>query len=279
VVEVAPVQHQIEGEDHHAEHRAAQHRELPAQLHRAALPPPHTALPGESSAPAPVGGGTAATALLRRGSPERSPEKCEKSPPALGTERRPEPRAAAGGEPAVSGNGSGSGCTRRGSGGGGAAGPRERRCSPPLFLLLRPLRSAPLRSSPPRHRQAAPESGTFSLAPRPERRRRAHAPRLKEPPPASARPRRRRSAALRPRADGRCREQVTGAAPPPLPAPPLGWAGTDRTAPWPRGRAAAFGAVLLFLCRGGTDPALYAPYPQRAAVRKAAAGGCPRGPA
>lgn len=33
MVEVAPVQHQVEGEDHDAEDRAAEHRELPAQLH------------------------------------------------------------------------------------------------------------------------------------------------------------------------------------------------------------------------------------------------------
>lgn len=224
---MSPVQHQIEGEDHHTEHCTAQHRELPAQLHRAALPPPRTVQPRESSAPAPVGGGTAATALLRRGSPERSPEKCEKSPPAPGTEHRAEPRAAAGGEPAVSGSGSGSGCTRQGSGGGT---PRGRaNTAVPRFP------SSSGRSAPPRHRQVAPESGTSSPAPRPERcRRRAHAPRRKEPPPASTRPRRRRSAALRPHAGGRCRVQVTRAAPPPL--PPRGSVGSERTAPpWGRG--------------------------------------------
>lgn len=36
VVQVAPIQHQVEREDHHAEDRAAKDGELPAQLHRRA---------------------------------------------------------------------------------------------------------------------------------------------------------------------------------------------------------------------------------------------------
>lgn len=54
MVEVAPVQHQVEGEDHDAEDRAAEHRELPAQLHvRRQRGPAAQQLPARSALPRP----------------------------------------------------------------------------------------------------------------------------------------------------------------------------------------------------------------------------------